>query len=493
MSIANKAGKGFFHFLFRNIIGRGIGMVSMIFLARILTPYEFGLVSISEVLLNIIAMLATTGIGEYLLAFKEEGKEKEIFQSVFWLNLFLSTLVSIVAIVALPFWTAANSDSRILNLGYLVVATFFLNQLHVVPKSWMSRKLEFAKQVKIQTAFIILIPIGKVAAAFMGFGVFSLVIPTLVLLPIEVFLMYRFSGFFPGLNLFSNHWKRVLNFTKNLIGSSILGIFTDQGDKIILARFVSLESLGAYNLAWQLANFFISNVISITNGVLSAVLPKLAHDIDHLRASYFNFLKVIIFSIGFLIVLMGVLGSDLIELMYGPNWVVAGVPLQILCVFAFYRALTSSYGSVMNTLHLTHKALIVNTVYTPFHIIGSLIGAQFGVIGIAASVTSVRFIFIHWGIKQTMNALNKGFIFFYKQLASWFILLMAIVFIGLLLSAAMQNWIVLYRIIAITCILSLLYLVAARLFLKQEIGIVNDFLYKLNPKVGLLFQRLFFI
>jgi O-antigen/teichoic acid export membrane protein len=52
MSIANKAGKGFFHFLFRNIIGRGIGMVSMIFLARILTPYEFGLVSISEVLLN---------------------------------------------------------------------------------------------------------------------------------------------------------------------------------------------------------------------------------------------------------------------------------------------------------------------------------------------------------------------------------------------------------------------------------------------------------
>jgi O-antigen/teichoic acid export membrane protein len=193
MSLTNKAGKGFLQFLFRNIIGRSIGMVSMIFLARILTPYEFGLVSISEVLLNIISMLATTGIGEYLLAYKED-KEKEIFQSVFWLNFFLSTIVALIAIVALPFWTEANSDTRILHLGYLVAATFFLTQLHVVPKAWMSRKLEFAKQVKIQTAFIILIPIGKVLAAYMGFGVFSLVIPTLVLLPIEVFLMYRFSG-----------------------------------------------------------------------------------------------------------------------------------------------------------------------------------------------------------------------------------------------------------------------------------------------------------
>ncbi|MFT5155560.1 MAG: teichuronic acid exporter [Bacteroidia bacterium] len=492
MSIAKKAANGFAQFLGRNMLSKVMGLGAMVILARELSPHDFGIVSITQVLLVIIASFATTGISEFLLSYQKKDVDT-IFQATFWFNLALTTVVSILALIILPFWTDTYKDERIYELGILVVISFIFMQLKMTPKTYLSKNLEFSKQIKVESIFIIIVPILKVAAVLTGFGVYSLVLPTVIMLPIETFFLYRAAGFKIKFNLYVERWLEIFRFTKHLIGSSILGMASSEGDKLIIGKFVSLEALGIYNLAYQLANFFSTNVVGVTTNILSATLPKLRHDMPQLRERYFQFLKSIFIAVGPLLILFALGASELLNVVYGNKWDAAVLPLQILIVYAFFRALTSSYGSIMNTMHLPRKSLIMNAFYTPCHIIGSLIGVQFGVIGLAASVTIVKLIFVQWGILQSMEAIGLKFASFYQKLARFFVMaiiaILSTLVVKLFLVHQFENkWLVL-------CLTSVSFAFffwgAQRQFNKVGMMTISDFLGKMNVKLQLYFNKVF--
>ena len=83
MSIGKKAGKGFIKLFQRNVLEKLMGLTTVIILARKLTPYDFGLVSITEVLLYTISVFGTTGLSEFLLAYKKNDT-REVFKASFW-------------------------------------------------------------------------------------------------------------------------------------------------------------------------------------------------------------------------------------------------------------------------------------------------------------------------------------------------------------------------------------------------------------------------
>lgn len=89
MGVARQAGKGFVSYMWRNVLEKIMGLVAMIFLARKLTPYDFGLVSITEILLYLISVLGTTGLAEFLLAYRKDDTD-EIFKAAFWFNVIIT-------------------------------------------------------------------------------------------------------------------------------------------------------------------------------------------------------------------------------------------------------------------------------------------------------------------------------------------------------------------------------------------------------------------
>jgi O-antigen/teichoic acid export membrane protein len=126
MSVGRKAGKGFVSYLFRSALEKVMGIIAMVFLARRLTPYDFGLVSITEVLLTLISVIGTTGLAEFLLAYRKEDTE-EIFKAAFWFNLIITIGIIVLFFAAVPFWSAWQHDETIRNISWVEVYSFFLN------------------------------------------------------------------------------------------------------------------------------------------------------------------------------------------------------------------------------------------------------------------------------------------------------------------------------------------------------------------------------
>ncbi len=496
MSVGKKAADGFIQLILRNALGRVMGLLAMVFLARELNPYDFGLVSITQVLLGAISVFGTTGITEFLLAYRNQDAE-EIYKSAFWFTFLIAVAVGMVVLIALPFWADSYHDDRILSLGAIIVGIFLINQLSSIAKSWLSKKLQFKKQVKIQAPFIIIVALTKIGAVFLGLGVYSLVLPTLIFAPIEAILLFIVSGLKPGFKLYYQRWIEIFRFSKHLIGSAILGLFTDHGDKFILSKWLGLEALGVYNLAYQLANLISLNVVSITNNILSAALPQYAHDKNLLYQKYMDFLSMMAFFLFPVLLLLAVNASAVIYLVYGPQWNSAALPLVILIIYALFRTITSSYGSIMNTLHLPNEALKLNVWYTPAHLIGSVGGASIGVPALAAMVVAVKLIFSQMGVRQVMKALDKPWTDYYKKLLPQFItgILATLVCIPVLpiLQHFITNnqWSYVLQIVITSVLFIGISLAIYRLKYTNELTTIYHSLKSINPRLGKWYQSIF--
>jgi len=491
MSVGKQAGKGFISFLLRGLLEKFMGLIAMIFLARRLGPYDFGLVSITEVLLTLISVLGTTGLAEFLLAYRKDDVD-EIFKAAFWFNIVITLVIFGLFLALVPVWAHYQHDPRILKIGWIVGGIFIFSQLQIIPKTWLSKNLMFDKQVKLQAPFIILVPIAKIIAVFAGLGVYSLIIPTLLIHPILTLVLYINTGIRPTLRLYIERWKEIYHFTKHLIGATIFSRITDQGDKFILAKFLGLDKLGIYNLAFQLAELFTSQIVQVANNVLSSVLPKYVDDKVKFYNYYISFLKTFSFITFPMLAMMFIAAKPIILLLYGPKWIEAVLPLKILVVVAAFKAVTSSYGSVMNTFHLNKKSFMVTAVYGPFHITTSIIGSFFGVAGIASAVGLVKIVFMNWNIKQIMDAMSQKFSKWYAALTPYFFVnVMMVVLLSLILNTLQLPYKPLVLIILTGIVFVLCYIAIFKTILKKELNNISFMVGAMLPKASRYFNLIF--
>ncbi|MEI6880078.1 MAG: oligosaccharide flippase family protein [Bacteroidota bacterium] len=508
MSIGEKASQGFFSFLTRNIISRFMGLISLFILARKLSPFDFGLVSFTDILLMFIAVFGSTGLNEFLIAYKKDDY-LQILKASFWFNCIITLGVIFLFFTFIPFWASSKNDSRIINLAFISGLIFFITQLQIIPKAILSRNLDFKTTVKIQNPFIIIIPIAKIIAALSGFGVYSLTVPTLIFLPIQTIWYYRAVSWKFEWKLYTDRWKEIYHFTKHLIGNSLLTRLMDDGDKLFLSSFIGLKALGVYNMAYQLSSFVGLNIVSLTGSILVSVLPKYRDNLSQMKSHYLNFTKVLAFFTFPIIAIMACYAEPLIIAINGEKWVDAVIPFQILSLYAMIRAVTSSRGAVLNTLHLNKNVFKLNLIYTPIHIAFSIIFSYYsGLIGLAVSVVILRIVFATIGANDTMKSMNGSlyeFIYSLKTPAKivFYTSFLCLLTMYLIPSSSFKNFIISFEILFLNKFVSFIYITFLILFsivyftllvryiFKNEIIDISLFIKNSNKKVGNMFEKVF--
>lgn len=491
MEIGQKAAKGFFSILTRNMAARAMGLISMIVLARKLSPSDFGLVSITEVLLNFITVFGVTGVFEFLVSYRGTDR-REINQSAFWFNIMMGLGISAVLLILAPFWARHHGDPRITHLSLLVAGIFLTSCLQLLPKSILSQRLDFETQTRVQAPFILLIPLGKIAFAVLGFGVYSLLVPTLFFSVLQTVLFYRAVQWQFQWALCTHRWREIYGFTRHLIGTTFLTRLTDEGDKFIVGRFLGLEALGIYNLASQLAQLFTANIGTITNQIFAAAFPKYAHDRGLMLERYLQVTKVIAFFSFSIMGAMAVAAEPLITLVYTEKWGAAILPFQILTVLAVFRSITSSYGAVINSLQVPQIAFYPLLVYAPIHLAVAIACGQYSIVTLALGVVALKLLYLQFRIYQVSVLLHSSVQKFYNNLQSIFLASLAAILLGLAVGilGIASNWL---ELGGISLVFLLTFWGMMKVFGKQDLIAIRDFFLKTNPRVGRGFGRVFLL
>ena len=323
MSLAQKAAAGFLWTTGANVGSRILTIISTFILTRFLPPEAQGEVYAALVFVQTFAVATSLGVGQYIAANPEEGRETGFHGSVLLLG------AGALACAILYFGRFAAAD--ILDAPSVVVyapalaLSHFLDRLGWMPRYILVREMRF-RMVGLRLALgEITYAVTTVLFAYWGYGGWSIVVGNLARgLVALVFLLFVTSwrDYLQPCKLAWSTMSKVLSYGVPVSVANTFHMAAQQWDNGFMVRRFGEETLGLYNQAYRLADLPATNVGEQINDVLVPTFARLT-DVEArrrglLRAASLMALVVFPMATG-----IGAVAKTLVEACYAPSY--AGV------------------------------------------------------------------------------------------------------------------------------------------------------------------------
>jgi PST family polysaccharide transporter len=326
---------------------KAFGAFFTFFLAALLGPRDFGVVSIAVVYVLFLQMLLDQGLATALI--QKKNLEPEHLDAVFWTDLILSLVFVLSSIFLSRWWAAVNHAPQAAALISVLSLCIPIEGLAIVQKSLLARDMDF-KSLSIRSNVSVLMggAVG-VGMAYAGCGVWSLVGQQITRDFTALILLWRLSQWRPQLEFSWRHLKDLMSFSvSNFIAQ--LGVFADTyASAIVLGLFFGPVAVGLYRLADRV----MSTVLSAATSSIQAVsLPEFSRFQDQpveLRKSVLTCIRLS--STVTLPALAGMAAvSAPLMATVGPQWIPAARVLQVLCVLGMFFVFAFFTGPLLQAL-----------------------------------------------------------------------------------------------------------------------------------------------
>jgi len=388
-SVATKTTRSAAWLFGQGFITNLIGVGTTAILARQLNPKDFGLVALAGVLLKLFFAFGQATVGSYIIYDRSEGREERV-QAAFWLNM---AMILGICLVFIPFSSvlAMFYDEFLLQPVLLVILLrLIFSQISVVPEALIRRQIDYRMLVMRDSALAFVSAGLGVGMALTGWGVWSLIIPAVIVTIPRAILVMWMARWVPKLNFGFRYWREIFTYIKSLIGTTLLQALGNDGDSLVIGKLLGNSALGIYDRAWKTSNLITQNLVAVIADVAMPSLSTLRSRPEALRQAYHRMLRFLAIVAFPLLIGMFVLADDLIMLLYGPKWAASVLPLRILIIFTLQRAVGSPVGTLYNAVGRPDIGLKLNLAMLPLYFLAIIFGASLGINGVALAVTVIR-------------------------------------------------------------------------------------------------------
>jgi PST family polysaccharide transporter len=363
------------------LISRVIDLITMLILARLLTPQDFGLIAIAMTVVLILEAALELPLSQALV--RLDKIEDSYYDTAFTLALLRGAILcGGVAILAVPFADFYQRPALIpliLMLSLAPAARGLLNP----------RMAEFAKNLNFKYEFVFEL-VGKVTAFVAGLSVaalthsyWSLAVCT-VTAPVVIALQsYVRFPFRPRLTLAD--WRVFREFLGWVSLSQIVLAINWQSDQLLLGKLMAERLVGMFSLANNLTNIPLLALFSPLLRPLLSAFTMVRNDQERLRASYGNAATAVV-VIGLpLLVGQSMLADPMVRLLLGAKWI-GTIPmvrwLAISLIPMLFGLLLSPLGMALGEMRqMMWRNIFQLFVKLPLVVIGALKFGFLGVIG----------------------------------------------------------------------------------------------------------------
>ncbi len=395
----------------KQVANIGIG----IWLARLLSPVEFGLLGMITVFTGFMQLFNDFGFGAAVIQ-KEKVDDKDL-NSVFWFNLFTGITFFLILFFSGK-WIAIFYDNVQLEAIVQWVAIIFILQAFTYVQQTL-----FRKQLDFKTIFLVelmsLLAGGSTAIimAYNGFGVYSLIAQLLVNSLVSVITLWFFSSWRPSFEFSFERIKAMLGYSLPLMGSSALGYVLGNLDKLLIGKFLGNQSLGLYSRAYSLMVFPVGQISGVISQVMFPSLAQIQHDKPRIKEIYLKMNRVISFVTFPMMGLAFLLAEPFVLLVLGEQWREMIPLFKIFTVVGALQSVGTLVGNIYMALGEMKLYFKVNLYSGIVFILASIIGVKFGITGVAIaySLASVAVGIPQWIV--TGKLINVSLLDYFK---AWF-------------------------------------------------------------------------
>lgn len=294
-----------------------------------LTPEDYGITALPAVFMAVARMFINGSFNGAMVR-KPDLTEKDISTAFIY-----STVVGVVCYLLLFFgapWIADFYNEEVLTPLIRVTALTFLWLPMMTPQNIiLQRKLDFKTPARIAIITNIVGAIVGISMAYLGYGIWSLVVMGVVSSLLSLILTWVVVRWVPRTGWSKDSFRYLWGFGNKLLASGLLDTLYNNITPIIVGKFYSTADLGVYNRANNYAALPAQQGTSVIQQVTFPVLSKMQNDDDMLAHGYRKMLKVSAFVIFPIMTLLAALARPFIIILVTEKWEASIILLQLIC------------------------------------------------------------------------------------------------------------------------------------------------------------------
>ena len=309
----------------RQILVQGLGALTGIVLARLLSPSDFGLFGIITFVLTFLVAFGDVGLGASLIREPEEPSEED-YRAVFTAQQLLVAVVVLVGWFASPMLAHAyHLPPHRAILFRLVAISLLFTSFQVIPSVRLERHLKFQKLAAVEVAQALVYNGVTMGAAFAGLGPLSFALGLLSRSAAGAAIINWVSPWRIGWHLDIQRIRRHLSFGLPYQGIAFTSLLKDSITPVFVGLALGISQVGYINWANMVAAYPVMALMVLQRVYLPAFARMQAHK-ERLGA----FVEKVILATNAIVAPLAILTFVLIQpitvTVFGQKWLVA-IPL----------------------------------------------------------------------------------------------------------------------------------------------------------------------
>lgn len=399
---------------------QGIRFILGLIMARLLSPTDYGQISLIMLFIVISDVLVDSGFTNALI--RKSNHVKQDFSTAFYFNFGIAVLCYVILFLISP-WIAEFFNVPILKPLIRVQAiSIIINSLVAVQLAMLTIKLDFKAIAKCNMTASIVSGIVGVVLAYIGLGVWALVWQTITASIITLICVCLICKWLPLAGFSKSSFRSMFSYGSKLLASSLINKVYQNLSTIIIGRFYSAKVLGNYDRGASLAAFPADNINTIIQKITFPIMAKIQDDEERLIHIYKKYIQILSMVIFFSCILLASIAKPLIGLILSSKWSGAIIFMQI---YTFSVCFNHIDGVNLNLLYVKGRSDLVLKLELIKKSLSTLVlfaSIPFGVVAICLSRVIYSLITLISDAYYTGKFYNYGFLKQVKDVWLYFVL-----------------------------------------------------------------------
>jgi PST family polysaccharide transporter len=359
---------------------------SMVILARLLTPKDFGLVGMVTAVTGFLGMFKDAGLS--MATVQRDSVTHAQTSTLFWINVAVGGGLATICVLIAPALVAFYGEPRLFWVTAASGTSFLFNGAAAQHRAMLQRGMRFLPLAIIDIVSLVSSLAVGIGMALAGTRYWALVAAALSQQAVGASGAWLAARWIPGKPRRRSGVRSMLMYGGAVTANGIVGYLAFNADKVLLGRFLGAEALGIYGRAYQLINLPTDNLNSTISLVAFPALSRVQDDPARLRSYFLKGYSLFLSLVFPITVGCALFAEDIIRIFLGAQWHEAVAIFRLLAPTILASAVCNQFYWLMQATGRVGRALRIALVVTPVLILGYALGLPYGPAGVAAGFSA---------------------------------------------------------------------------------------------------------
>lgn len=362
-----------------------VQLSSLVVLARLLVPEQFGLVAIVTTFVFFALLFTQLGIDAFVVH-APELRQTDL-ATAFWVNAGAGLMLTVVFALTAPLLADAFDQPGLAPL-FTVASLTFVCSLGMVHLGLLQRDMRFAAIAVVEPSATVLTAVMSISLAVLGVGAMSLVIASVAAAAWKTIVLWFLARWRPAVRPSRASLRALRSYSGSLFLFTVVNYWGRNADNLLLGAVAGPAPLALYSRAYNLMLIPVQQSTQVLGRVLFPALVRLRDEPTRLRKGYLRALRVLAAVTFPLAIGLAVTSPTVVEVVLGPRWTGTAMLLTILALSGPAQIVSGTTGALYQALGRTDLLLRYGLGATVVTIAAMLVGLRWGATGVATAVSA---------------------------------------------------------------------------------------------------------